>query len=73
MTESLNISIQDMVQIIVLLVIVVVVLFAGYVIRKILFKRLSSWTQHSKSQIDDIIISSAKGPFIIWFLYISCT
>ncbi|MCX5634420.1 MAG: mechanosensitive ion channel [Planctomycetota bacterium] len=68
MPGNFNISIENVIQIVVPSIIVIVVLFAGYVIRKILFTRLSNWTQHSKSQIDDIIISSTKGPFIIWFL-----
>jgi small-conductance mechanosensitive channel len=68
MLGNLNISMEYVMQIAVLLIIVGVVLFAGYVIRRILFKRLSNWTQHSKSQIDDIIISSTNGPFLIWFL-----
>jgi len=42
------------------------VLFFGYILRKILFTRLSKWASRTKSQIDDIILAAAKGPFIIW-------
>lgn len=42
------------------------VLFFGYILRKILFTRLSKWASRTKSQIDDIILVAVKGPFIIW-------
>jgi small-conductance mechanosensitive channel len=41
---------------------------AGFSLRRILFARLTRWTQKTTSQIDDIIISVIKGPFIIWSL-----
>ncbi len=40
----------------------------GYIIRNIIFDRLSRWSKHTKTQIDDVIISAFKGPFIIWAL-----
>lgn len=48
------------------LVVFFVVLFFGYILRKILFARLSKWASRTKSQIDDIILVAVKGPFIIW-------
>ena len=68
MPENLSISIPKVEQIAVPLAILVGVLIAGYVIRKILFIRLNRWSQNTKSQLDDIIIVSTKGPFVIWFL-----
>jgi small-conductance mechanosensitive channel len=68
MPESLAITIQSVDQIVVPLAILVGVLIAGYVIRKILFMRLNRWSQNTQSQLDDIIIASTKGPFVIWFL-----
>jgi small-conductance mechanosensitive channel len=29
--------------------------------------RLTRWAEHTKSDLDDIIIAAIKGPFIIWF------
>ena len=43
-------------------------LLAGYLFRRLVFNRLSRWSRNTKSKIDDIIIDSTKGPFIIWFL-----
>lgn len=43
-------------------------LIAGYIFRKIVFARLVRWTRNTKTEIDDIIIYSLKGPIIIWFL-----
>jgi len=38
----------------------------GFVIREILFKNLSFWATKSTTQLDDIIIDSTRGPFLIW-------
>lgn len=38
----------------------------GYIFRKILFKQLSRWSKKTKTDIDDIVITAIKGPFIIW-------
>ena len=43
-------------------------LILGYILRKFIFARLIRWAKDTKSQIDDVIISAVKGPFIIWFL-----
>ncbi|MBI4651359.1 mechanosensitive ion channel family protein [Candidatus Desantisbacteria bacterium] len=40
-------------------------LILGVIIRKLLFKRLSNWAKNTETKIDDIIIESTKGPFII--------
>jgi small-conductance mechanosensitive channel len=68
MPESLAITIESLDQIAAPLAIFVGVLIAGYVTRKILFVRLNRWAQNTQSQLDDIIIASTKGPFVIWFL-----
>lgn len=38
----------------------------GYILRKILFIRLSKWAKKTKSQLDDVIIAGIRGYFIIW-------
>lgn len=43
-------------------------LILGYILRKILFNRLSCWAKNTKSDIDDIIIAAVRGPFILWCL-----
>jgi small-conductance mechanosensitive channel len=47
-------------------VVFVAVLLAGYIIRKIIFVRVTKWAQKTKSQLDDIILDSIKAPFIVW-------
>lgn len=46
----------------------VIVLILGLGLRKFLFIRLERLAKHSKTQIDDIVIESTKGPFMIWCL-----
>ncbi len=48
------------------IIIFVVIFFVGLLIRKILFKRLSLWASTTKTDLDDIVIESSKGPFLIW-------
>lgn len=45
-----------------------ITLIFGYLLRKIIFSRLIRWSKKTKTEIDDIVITSSKGPFIIWFL-----
>jgi small-conductance mechanosensitive channel len=40
----------------------------GYILRKFVFVKLSQWAKKSSTQIDDVILSAIKGPFILWFL-----
>jgi len=40
----------------------------GYIVRRIIFDRLTRWSTKTRTQIDDILVSTLKGPFIIWFL-----
>lgn len=47
-------------------VIFLMTVIIGYMLRVVLFKRLNRLASNTKSQIDDIIISSTKTPFIIW-------
>jgi len=45
-----------------------ITLICGFIIRKIIFMRLTLWSRQTKTKVDDIIIESIKGPFLIWFL-----
>ena len=47
------------------------VFLAGYVARKILFKRLLNWARNTASPLDDVIISAIKGPSLIWLLMLA--
>ena len=44
------------------------VVVCGYVIRSVIFRRLAAWSKRTTSRIDDIVISSVRGPIIIWFV-----
>jgi small-conductance mechanosensitive channel len=49
-------------------IILLITILIGFILRKILFSRLSSWVKKTSSQIDDILISSVRGPSVIWCL-----
>jgi len=68
MEQVLKISTDALKEIIIPLAVLVIALILGYIIRKIVFLRLAKWAEHTKTQLDDIIIAAIKGPFIVWFL-----
>jgi small-conductance mechanosensitive channel len=61
-------QIQKMSEYLLPLLVFLITLFSGYILKKFLFARLDCWAQHTKTQIDDIIVEAIEGPFIIWFL-----
>lgn len=48
--------------------IVLVSFLCGLALRSILFRKLTRWAEKTKSDYDDIVISSIRGPFLAWFL-----
>jgi len=60
--------IQNLFNTLVPVLIFLIAIICGFIIRKIIFVRLNRWSRHTKTQVDDIIIDSIKGPLIIWFL-----
>lgn len=50
------------------LAIFLITIIFGYIVRKILFKKLIRLSQSTTSSMDDIVIESIKGPFVIWFI-----
>jgi small-conductance mechanosensitive channel len=47
--------------------VIAVTLIVGFIIRKIIFSQLARAT-NNKTKIGEVIVSSIKGPFIVWFL-----
>jgi small-conductance mechanosensitive channel len=68
MNWSNDVIIKNVIELILPFATFVGILFAGFLLRALLFMRLNRWAQHTKSEIDDIIIAAIKGPFIIWFV-----
>ena len=68
MSGSREMFVQVAIQLVLPLAVLLLVLVFGFVLRKLLFKRLAHWAQNTKNNLGDIIISAIKGPFIIWFL-----
>jgi small-conductance mechanosensitive channel len=68
MTGSREMFVQIAIQLALPLAVLLLVLVFGFVLRNFLFKRLTHWAQNTKHNLDDIVISAIKGPFIIWFL-----
>ncbi|MDD4954928.1 MAG: mechanosensitive ion channel family protein [Candidatus Omnitrophica bacterium] len=64
--EKLINALPQLVKALIPVVVFIVVLLAGYILRKIIFIRVTKWAQKTKSQLDDIILDSIKAPFIIW-------
>jgi small-conductance mechanosensitive channel len=68
MNERISLLLKHLVEYAVPLAAVAASVVCGYIIRGVLFRRLVRWSKTTKNQIDDIIISSVRGPFVIWFL-----
>jgi hypothetical protein len=68
MNQYLTFSIQKLIEILIPLAIFIVTLIFGFIIKKLIFARLTRWSKKTKTEIGDIIITSTRGPFIIWFL-----
>ncbi len=68
MLQSLILFFQQSIDLVIPVCVLLVTVLAGYLLRRILFSRLSHWASKSSTQIDDIIISAAKKPFMIWCL-----
>jgi small-conductance mechanosensitive channel len=68
MTESREMFVQIAIQLVLPVAVLLLVLVFGFVLRKFLFNRLTRWAQNTKYNLDNIIISAIKGPFLIWFL-----
>lgn len=47
------------------------VLSIGLIAKKIIFNRLSGWAQKTSTQLDDMIVQTIKGPFIVLCLMLS--
>lgn len=68
MNEDLILFIQRSINLIIPTSVFLITAITGYILRKVLFGRLSQWAGKSSTQLDDIIIAVTKGPFIIWCL-----
>src|SRR5689334_21002346 len=47
------------------------VLVAGWLFRRVVFGRLSRWASTTRTQIDNILIDSLHGPFLLWVLILA--
>lgn len=68
MNDIFAVSIKRLFEFILPFAVFLLTLLLGYFLRKVLFSRLSRWARNTRSQIDDVVIGAAKGPFVIWCL-----
>jgi small-conductance mechanosensitive channel len=68
MNWSNDVIIQTIIELILPFATLLVVLCIGFILRALLFKRLMIWAEHTKSELDDVIINAIRGPFLIWFV-----
>lgn len=68
MKSYLFFSIEQLFEILLPVVVFLVTLILGQILRKIIFGRLERFAEKSKTKIDDVIITSIRGPFMIWFI-----
>ena len=68
MNDFLGPSIRKLCELLLPVLAIPVTIVFGYIIRRVIFDRLARWSKKTRTQIDDILVSTLKGPFIIWFL-----
>jgi len=68
MNEAVLLEFQKLGNVLLPFTTLLITILVGFILRKILFNRLSSWTRNTSTQIDDILISSIRGPVMIWCL-----
>lgn len=68
MNQALILFIQHLTELIMPISIFLITVIAGYIVRRLLFTRLSLWAGKSSTKVDDIIIAATKGPFLVWCL-----
>jgi small-conductance mechanosensitive channel len=68
MMQNLVLGIQSWSGLIIPVFICLVTFVFGLFIRKIVFVHLLAWAKGTKTDIDDIIVSAIKRPFLIWCL-----
>lgn len=71
MNFDVNILLARSRELIIPLSVFVVLIMASLALRKVVFSRLSAWTKHTKTQIDDIIAEAIRGPFLVWCFMLS--
>lgn len=59
---------KDSLEVMIPAVVFLITIIVGYIVRKILFSRLNRWAKKTTTNIDDIVISTTKGPFILLWL-----
>jgi len=71
MLNDLLLKFPLLVEIFTPLSIFLVVFIIGLIARKIIFRRLSRWVKKTSTQLDDIIVQTIRGPFLILCLMLS--
>jgi small-conductance mechanosensitive channel len=47
------------------------VLFAGWLVQRVLFNRLQAWSARTATRLDDIVIGAVRGPSMVWVLILA--
>lgn len=68
MSQDFTFPVQNLFGLILPFAVFIITVILGYFLRKLLFNWLIRWSKNTQTEFDDIIISSIKGPFVIWFL-----
>jgi len=71
MNKGLLLRFASLAEIFMPMIIFLVVLFIGFIVKKIIFNRLSHWAKKTSSQLDDIVVQAAKSPFMVLCLILA--
>lgn len=66
--EQLAVFLDTSLDILVPVAVFLITFLAGTILRRIIFRKIMFWASRTKTQVDDIVISSVRGPFLLWFI-----
>lgn len=71
MLNEYRLSAERLVEILLPLAVLLITVGAGFLVRHYIFRSLTRLSDRSKTKLDDIVVKSVRGPFLLWSLMLA--
>jgi len=71
MNKDLLLRFSSLAEMFMPMIIFILVLFAGLIVKKVIFNRLLRWAKKTSSQLDDLIVGAVKSPLMVLCLMLA--